>query len=402
MAVADTAVVTGASSGIGEAIAAALLERGIPVVALQRSAPKLKHATCISARRPHRPRRRRARLPTTSPPNFRCAISSTMPAKTRPIRWKRRRSRNSITSPTITLGAAMVLIQSFVPGMRRAKFGRIVNISSRAILGKSERIVYASAKAGLEGMTRVVAIETGADGITVNAVMPGPVETAHFNRGHPDGSLKRQTVIDKVLVSASGHAAGRRSRGNVSACARKRLHHRAVALCLRRHQRHRHGRRMMARLKTALIGVGAWGKVLAKAASGSDKIEFVCCVGRNPERLSAFSRDTGIPARDFDAVLADKAIAAVVLALPNELHFEFARRAAPPASTSISRSRSPTPWATRSPSPRSKARMACASWSAIARACSAASAPSARQSTPASSANSARSRPIFPTTAACG
>ena len=74
----------------------------------------------------------------------------------------------------------MVLIQSFVPGMRRAKFGRIVNISSRAILGKSERVVYASAKAGLEGMTRVVAIETGADGITVNAVMPGPVETRAF------------------------------------------------------------------------------------------------------------------------------------------------------------------------------------------------------------------------------
>jgi NAD(P)-dependent dehydrogenase (short-subunit alcohol dehydrogenase family) len=98
----------------------------------------------------------------------------------------------------------MVLIQSFVPGMRRAKFGRIVNISSRAILGKSERVVYASAKAGLEGMTRVVAIETGADGITVNAVMPGPVETAHFNRGHPHGSVKRQTVIDKVLVKRLG------------------------------------------------------------------------------------------------------------------------------------------------------------------------------------------------------
>jgi predicted dehydrogenase len=87
---------------------------------------------------------------------------------------------------------------------------------------------------------------------------------------------------------------------------------------------------MMAQapLKTALIGVGAWGRVLAKAASGSDEIEFVCCVGRNPERLAAFARDTGLPARDIDAVLADKAIAAVVLALPNELHFEFAQRAA--------------------------------------------------------------------------
>jgi predicted dehydrogenase len=84
----------------------------------------------------------------------------------------------------------------------------------------------------------------------------------------------------------------------------------------------------MARLNTALIGVGAWGKVLAKAASGSNKIEFSCCVGRNPERLSAFAREMSLPARDIDAVLADKSIAAVALALPNELHFEFARRAA--------------------------------------------------------------------------
>jgi len=83
-----------------------------------------------------------------------------------------------------------------------------------------------------------------------------------------------------------------------------------------------------APLETALIGVGAWGRVLAKAASGSGKIGFVCCVGRNPERLAAFSRETGLPARALDDVLADKSIAAVVLALPNELHREFAERAA--------------------------------------------------------------------------
>jgi len=35
-------------------------------------------------------------------------------------------------------------------------------------------------------------------------VMPGPVETAHFNRGHPPGSVKRKTVIDKVLVGRLG------------------------------------------------------------------------------------------------------------------------------------------------------------------------------------------------------
>jgi predicted dinucleotide-binding enzyme len=84
----------------------------------------------------------------------------------------------------------------------------------------------------------------------------------------------------------------------------------------------------MAPLRTALFGVGAWGKVLARAASQSQKIRFAACVGRNPERLAAFSGDTGIPARDAGSVLADGAIDAVVLALPNEMHLDFARRAA--------------------------------------------------------------------------
>jgi predicted dehydrogenase len=84
----------------------------------------------------------------------------------------------------------------------------------------------------------------------------------------------------------------------------------------------------MARIKVAMVGVGNWARVLAKAASNSDKIEIVCCVGRSPERLATFSKDFGLPARDIDAVLVDKEIAGVVLALPNELHFEFARSAA--------------------------------------------------------------------------
>ncbi len=82
------------------------------------------------------------------------------------------------------------------------------------------------------------------------------------------------------------------------------------------------------RLRAALIGVGAWGRVLTKAASQSDKIEFVCCVGRNPERLVSFARDTGLTARAVDDVFTDRDIGAVVLALPNELHFKFAQRAA--------------------------------------------------------------------------
>jgi predicted dehydrogenase len=82
-------------------------------------------------------------------------------------------------------------------------------------------------------------------------------------------------------------------------------------------------------VRAALVGVGAWGRVLASAAAISDKIDFICCVGRDPERLQVFSRETGLPARaGLESVLADPALDALVLAVPNELHYPFAELAA--------------------------------------------------------------------------
>lgn len=81
--------------------------------------------------------------------------------------------------------------------------------------------------------------------------------------------------------------------------------------------------------RVALVGPGAWGRVLAKAAAGSSRIRIDCCVGRNPERLASFAAATGIPpAADFRQVLADPEIDGVLLALPNEMHLAFAREAA--------------------------------------------------------------------------
>jgi NAD(P)-dependent dehydrogenase (short-subunit alcohol dehydrogenase family) len=104
----------------------------------------------------------------------------------------------------LNVRAAMILMQAFAPGMRAAKFGRIVNMSSRAVLGKTARTVYSTAKAGLIGMTRTLCLELAADGITVNAVAPGPVATELFDNGHPIGSEKRQRVIDSIPVKRVG------------------------------------------------------------------------------------------------------------------------------------------------------------------------------------------------------
>lgn len=62
--------------------------------------------------------------------------------------------------------------------MRSAGWGRIVNLSSTAALGNLGESNYAAAKAGVQGLTKTLAIELGRYGITANAVAPGFVETA--------------------------------------------------------------------------------------------------------------------------------------------------------------------------------------------------------------------------------
>jgi NAD(P)-dependent dehydrogenase (short-subunit alcohol dehydrogenase family) len=78
----------------------------------------------------------------------------------------------------VSLTAPFLLIQAAVPHMKKAGFGRIVNVSSlRALTGSAHGVHYASAKAGLLGLTKSFALALAPYGITVNAVCPGFVNT---------------------------------------------------------------------------------------------------------------------------------------------------------------------------------------------------------------------------------
>jgi 3-oxoacyl-[acyl-carrier protein] reductase len=86
----------------------------------------------------------------------------------------------------ILLTAHPRVIRAALPFLRRSKSPRIVNIASTEALGATARdSVYAAAKAGVTGLTRALAVELGKEGITVNCVCPGPINTG-MTRGIAD------------------------------------------------------------------------------------------------------------------------------------------------------------------------------------------------------------------------
>ncbi len=193
-----TALVTGGSRGIGRAIVARLVEDGYEVVNFSRGAPEAllpgetfrsvdlgdAAATVAAARE------LAAECPVLNLVNNAGMIQV--------ARLEDVTQEQLARTLALNMTAPLLLMQALLPGMRAARYGRVVNIGSRAGLGKGGRTAYGASKAGLAGMTRTWALELAADGVTVNTVAPGPVATELFNESNPPGAP--QTVALEASI----------------------------------------------------------------------------------------------------------------------------------------------------------------------------------------------------------
>lgn len=100
----------------------------------------------------------------------------------------------------VNLKSAFLCTQAVLPGMRKRRWGRIVNISSigARIGAGSVSVAYGASKAGVEGLTRAYALRLASEGVTANAVAPGLVDT---DMGQP---LIKAGTANRIPVGRAG------------------------------------------------------------------------------------------------------------------------------------------------------------------------------------------------------
>ena len=202
----SAAIVTGGSAGIGRSVVQELLKRNYEVISLDVQPPpdtdaKLRHVM-VDLTDPAGTKRAAEEIARAHAVTTLIHNAGTI----RPALLPEVKLEDLDALVNLHLSAALLLLQATLPAMKTAGFGRVVLVSSRGVLGLPTRTAYAATKAGMLGMARTWALELAPQGITVNVVAPGPIETDNFYSIVPRGSPQAERVAEAIPVKRLGQA----------------------------------------------------------------------------------------------------------------------------------------------------------------------------------------------------
>ena len=195
-------LITGVSRGIGEAVAADLARRGHHVIGLARTKPEGFVGTFVSVDLADAAALTAALADITATHQVLRLVNNAGVAQVAPSDLATLDQFETMMA--VNVRAVMQTMQAVIPAMRQAGFGRIVNIGSRAAMGKDGRLIYGASKAAVLSMTRTMALEYAKFGITANCIAPGPIETAMIRLNYPEGSAPRAALVGQVPAQRLG------------------------------------------------------------------------------------------------------------------------------------------------------------------------------------------------------
>jgi 3-oxoacyl-[acyl-carrier protein] reductase len=205
-----TALVTGASGGLGSAIARALHARGATVTLSGTRRPALEALAAELGARAH---------VATADLGDRAAVETLVPAAeaamggldilvnnaglTRDGLFVRMKDEDWDSVIAVNLTASFVLARAAVKGMMKRRFGRIIGIASVVgVTGNPGQGNYAASKAGMIGMSKALAAEVASRGVTVNCVAPGFIESAMTDKLN---DKQKEAILASVPAGRLGH-----------------------------------------------------------------------------------------------------------------------------------------------------------------------------------------------------
>ena len=196
---------TGASSGIGARLLEMLIGQGSEVICFSRRPAAVKSAAvksiAVDLTDPEAARQAFEAAAARFPANR--LVHNAGVIRERPLPEVTQADMDALAR--LHMGAAVAMAQAALGCMREAGWGRIVLVSSRAVVGLAKRTAYASTKAGMLGLARTWALELAPLNVTANVILPGPIaETEMFDHAVAPGSERAAQLASSIPLGRLG------------------------------------------------------------------------------------------------------------------------------------------------------------------------------------------------------